>query len=478
MVILLINNRDGGGFSSIIYPGDYIYFSLINILGGYIYCTSINILGDSSEFSLIINPGHSICCDLLIFLVVRLAVEMTNIYCASKNLFIKINIPNVPKPSFVWNYFGYLYKKPNESVDNEHVYCKICFDKLKDDQPDINFFSIRKLIGIYSNTSGTGNMKNHLLSVHQVKEPQQTKITNQHILSMFSRDRHSTKSSQLKQQLGHQLALMCCRDLLPFSIVENEGFQDFLISNKVVSSKSEIPSRTTLSPINLNKIYDVYYQKMKEILKLSIKFPTITCDTWCDKYKHRSYICFTIHYLDSNLQYHHYSLKTQPFDESHTGEAIKDLVLVVSDQGSNMRKAWKLLNVIHTFCIGHGIHNWLMKDSFPHMILVPDLLDKVQMIINKLRYRQHELENEFFRSNEMINQDLFTTLNDVGEILDADIASSNIDVENLETLNEDIIINNLDESLLSDDLQFNSKQMQRAIKSNNLIFPSTVGRVI
>ncbi|CAF3888028.1 unnamed protein product [Rotaria sp. Silwood1] len=143
-----------------------------------------------------------------------------------------------------------------------------------------------------------------------------------------------------------------------------------------------------------------------------------------------------------------------------------------------MRKAWKLLNVIHTFCIGHGIHNWLMKDSFPHMILVPDLLDKVQMIINKLRYRQHELENEFFRSNEMINQDLFTTLNDVGEILDADIASSNIDVENLETLNEDIIINNLDESLLSDDLQFNSKQMQRAIKSNNLIVPSTVGRVI
>jgi len=148
---------------------------------------------------------------------------MTNTYCLIKNLFVNIKPPNVPKPSFVWNYFGNLYKKPNEPVDIQHVYCKICFEKLKDDQPDVNFFSIKNVIGMYSNTSGTGNMKNHLLSIHQVTESQQTKTTNQHILSMFSRDRYSTKSSQLKQQLGHQLTLMCCRDLLPFSIVDNEG---------------------------------------------------------------------------------------------------------------------------------------------------------------------------------------------------------------------------------------------------------------
>ncbi|CAF4101875.1 unnamed protein product, partial [Rotaria sordida] len=485
-------------FSFTIYRGDYIYFSLINILGGCINCLSINILGgcinclsinilggcinclfinilggcinclsinilgccinclsinilgDSGTFLLIINLGGSIgfdsiqvifCTQNLMFfyvlmVLVHFAFDMTNLYCLNKNLFINIKPPNVPKPSFVWDYF--------------------------DDQPDINFFSIKHLTGVYSNTSGTGNMKNHLLSIHQVTESSQTKTTNQHILSMFSRDRHSMKSSQLKQQLGHQLTLMCCRDLLPFSIVENEGFQDFLISNKIVSSKSEIPSRTTLSPINLNKIYDVCYQKTKELLKLSIKFPTITCDTWTDKYKHRSYICFTIHFLDSDLQYHNYSLKTQPFDQSHTGEAIKDLVLVVlhefginsnniivvSDQGANMRKAWKLLNVIHTYCICH---------------------DKVQMIINKLRYRQHELEYEFFRSDKMINQDLFTIINKAGEILDADIASSYIDFENLEALDENMIINNLEESLLSDDLQFDSKQIQRSKKFNNLI---------
>ncbi|CAF4343125.1 unnamed protein product, partial [Rotaria socialis] len=366
--------------------------------------------------------------------------------------FINIKPPNVPKPSFVWNYFGHLYKKPNEPLDMERVYCNICFEKIKNEQPDASFASTTKLISIYKNTSSTGNMKSHLLATHQVTDSQQTKTTNQHILSMFSRDRCTTKSSQLKQQLGHQLTLMCCRDLLPFPIVENEGFQDFLLSNKVVNLKSEIPSRTTLSPANLNKIYDVCYQKTKELLKPAIKFPTITCDIWCDKYKHRSYICFTIHFLDSNFQYHHYSMKTQPFDESHTGEAIKDLfltvlhefgltsnnIIVVSDQGSNMRKAWKLLKVIHTFCIGQGIHNWLMTDCIPEMNLVPNLLDNVQMIINKLRYRQHELEHKFLRSNEMINNDLLSTINKAGELLDADAASPYI---NFETLDENMINN-------------------------------------
>jgi hypothetical protein len=105
-----------------------------------------------------------------------------------------------------------------------------------------------------------------------------------------------------------------------------------LIANKVVGSKEDIPSRTILSPINLNKIYDVCVQKTKEQLKLSSEYPTVTSDCWCDKYKHRSYICFTIHYLDSDMKLHQYILKTQPFDGSHTGEAIKDLFLVVLNE--------------------------------------------------------------------------------------------------------------------------------------------------
>ena len=61
------------------------------------------------------------------------------------------------------------------------------------------FFLLFKKIRAYSSTSSTGNMKNHLLAIHQISEPQQTKTTNQHILSIFSRDHHSQKAAQVKQ---------------------------------------------------------------------------------------------------------------------------------------------------------------------------------------------------------------------------------------------------------------------------------------
>ncbi|CAF2114288.1 unnamed protein product [Rotaria magnacalcarata] len=282
---------------------------------------------------------------------------------------------------------------------------------------------------------------------------------------MFSRDRDSTKSSQLKEQLGHQLTLMCCKDLLPFSIVDNEGFQDLLIANKVVSKKTEIPSRSILSPVNLNKIYN---------------YPTITCDAWCDKYKHRSYICITVHFIDSTLQLHRYSLKTQPFDEAHTEEAIKDLisdvltefginvhnVIVASDKGANMRKAWRLLNVIHIFCVAHGIHNLLMKDCFPNMHYVSELFDKVQLIINKLRYRQHELENEHFQLDTKKYNDLFSSINKAGEILDADLASTNLDADDSEVLNEKCQNSNPEELWLSNDLKMRSNTSENTYKFN------------
>ncbi|CAF4879029.1 unnamed protein product [Rotaria magnacalcarata] len=134
--------------------------------------------------------------------------------------------------------FWSIVQKPNEAIDLEKNYCKICFDKLKSEEPDAVFSCVQKQIGVYSATSATGNMKSHLLATHRISELQQTQITNQHIFSMFSRDRHAQKASQLKQQLGHQLTLVCCRELLPFLIVENE---DFLICNKLVNSKEDIP---------------------------------------------------------------------------------------------------------------------------------------------------------------------------------------------------------------------------------------------
>lgn len=64
-----------------------------------------------------------------------------------------------------------------------------------------------------------------------------------------------------------------------------------------------------------------------------------------------------------------------------------------------------------------------MKDCFPRIDGVPELFDKIQLTIDKLRYRQQELEIEFHRSNDQLGKRLLDIISEVGEVLDADDAS-------------------------------------------------------
>ena len=77
-----------------------------------------------------------------------------------------------------------------------------------------------------------------------------------------------------------------------------------------------------------------------------------------------------------------------------------------------------------------------MKDCLPQLAYVPDVLDKVQNIINKLRYRQHELEQKFIRLNGQTNNGLLEMINKAGGILDADAASLYMDLEELNSERE------------------------------------------
>ena len=63
-----------------------------------------------------------------------------------------------------------------------------------------------------------------------------------------------------------------------------------------------------------------------------------------------------------------------------------------------------------------------MIDCLPQLANVPDLLDKVQSIIDKLRYRQHEFEQEFNRLNTEKNYDLLAAINHASEMIDADFS--------------------------------------------------------
>ena len=85
-----------------------------------------------------------------------------------------------------------------------------------------------------------------------------------------------------------------------------------------------------LSPIHLDNIFHVYLNKIKEQLKAAPTFLSMTSNVWSDKYKHRSFICFTNLFIDWSFRLHKYNLKTEPFDGSHTGEAIAQRISQVA----------------------------------------------------------------------------------------------------------------------------------------------------
>ncbi|CAF4613866.1 unnamed protein product [Rotaria sp. Silwood2] len=230
---------------------------------------------------------------------------------------------------------------------------------------------------------------------------------------------------------------MCCRDLLPFSIVSNERFQGFLMAYGIVNTVDDIPSRATRNPFHLNKLYNAYMDRLNEELKEAPYFPGMTCDMWTDKYRHHSYICFTLHFVDSLFIPHSYTLRNEPFDHPHTAEAIKQRlikvcgdfglntgkIIIVSDKGSNIQKAWRLAHIMYFSCAAHGLHNLLMVDVIPKTDGLSDLLGKVQAIISKLRYRENELRDAFLSLSNHSNFAMIEDILTASELLDADMSS-------------------------------------------------------
>ncbi|CAF4311394.1 unnamed protein product, partial [Rotaria magnacalcarata] len=70
----------------------------------------------------------------------------------------------------------------------------------------------------------------------------------------------------------------------------------------------------------------------------------------------------------------------------------------------------------------------------------------------------HELENEHFQLDTKKYNDLFSSINKAGEILDADLASTNLDADDSEVLNEKCQNSNPEELWLSNDLKMSINQ--------------------
>lgn len=122
----------------------------------------------------------------------------------------------------------------------------------------------------YAKSTSTTILTQHLANVHKInikthrEESKQKKLTDIFLKDENEKSSTVTKATDAKFILARRIIVWFCRDLLPFSTVENEGFRDFWTSLKFGTS---LPSRPNVSTNALDDIHNV----LKERLILDLK---------------------------------------------------------------------------------------------------------------------------------------------------------------------------------------------------------------
>ena len=137
-------------------------------------------------------------------------------------------------------------------------------------------------------------------------------------------------ASVARQKRLHNLLInMIVKDLQPFSIVDDEGFREFVAG---LDPSYVLPSRTTLTRELLPQLYDKIIDEVKANLAKA-EYITLTTDGWTSRTT-ESYIAVTAHFISDSWEMRSCLLECFKYGESHTAENLKDeLHRVAADWG-------------------------------------------------------------------------------------------------------------------------------------------------
>lgn len=240
-----------------------------------------------------------------------------------------------------------------------------------------------------------------------VKENNQQKLTD---LFFKSTKKRKPNDDELKSHLqfifNRQIVLWLCRDLLPFCTTTKDGFKDFWASSNH-SPNLLLPCRATISVSALDDLYDCFKLQFVKILAAAPEHGTITFDCWTDCAKRTSYVTYTYHYMDS-WTIKTAVLRTAMMAKPHTAERLlydfeetireykltEKKLTVVTDGGSNVVKACRLMNMNRAGCIAHILHNVISRDLMKNSSVgqIVDLVSHIRQIQRKLTYKHAELK--------------------------------------------------------------------------------------
>jgi hypothetical protein len=295
------------------------------------------------------------------------------------------------------------------------VFCKLCFDEQMNHENGL-------LSRVYNagKTTGSGNFFNHAANKHgkhYTSHVSETKITD------WLQKTQECTPAESQYEFNRDLTLMLCKDLEPFSKVENDGFVAFCKKN----CKFEMPNSATVSTTALVDVYQSVKEKVLGILS-GCYGATLMMDGWTDRYHRRPYFAIRTSVVH-DWAFQVITLAIKPV-ESHTSASLSYFVKEVvseffphhkrmvlfdtTDGASNMLLLSKLLNHERTTCVAHSIHLLLTVDSFAKIPEVEQLLKKCKEIVQALHFKGHLIEHEQMLAKET---ELHEKMMNVNEIL-------------------------------------------------------------
>ncbi|XP_048017725.1 E3 SUMO-protein ligase ZBED1-like [Megalobrama amblycephala] len=254
-----------------------------------------------------------------------------------------------PPASFhskVWRHFGFYETVDGKALDKNYAICKNCFAKIK-----------------YN--CNTTNLQMHLVRYHgellsgdNEGKPSQPTITTAFKAKL-------PFGSPRAQSITKSIAEFICKDLRPYSVVENDGFCRMLTT---LEPRYEIPSRRHFTDKVIPALYADTRAKVEGALR-SAKRVALTCDGWTSRAT-ESFVTITAHFIDDNWDAQSYVLQTRAMNDSHTGahmaEVLKTAVdewkltekepAVVTDNAANMSVAVEIAGYPHVRCFAHVLN--------------------------------------------------------------------------------------------------------------------------
>lgn len=320
-----------------------------------------------------------------------------------------VKLSNSSKCSNAWKYFGTLVHS-GRGVDIARYYCKLCLEEeqRKDSASNMIFGAVAFRIKNFSIASSTGHVSSHLRSCHGINEdvsPSSARFTLEKFLTVHPRATAADNTKAKKWLLTRDILLWFCRDNLPFEKVKAPGFADFARKRKLSTDEIDLPHPTTLSTTALFDVYDAMMNVVRDYIKQCPKHCAVTMDMWTDSYFRHKYIGSTLHFIDTNWKLCNLTLRVANLQEAHTAENIQremrktlhffDLsdrnIVVIRDEGANIKKACRDARLNSYGCIGHGLHNLIVADGISRVPEIQTLLQKCRRIVRTLCFKSEEL---------------------------------------------------------------------------------------